>query len=90
LPTRLAGEATAATTIAVATDSTTSPPWYRNGEYWVVRQISAKMTSRPAMPTPSSARVALRRRSARSFRLGQTNASAAPISSANARVSVPS
>ena len=32
------------------------PPWYRNGEYSLVRQIRTAMTTSPAAPAPSSSR----------------------------------
>ena len=89
-PTVLAGDDTAHTTAAVATDSRTSPPRYRNGEYCVVRQISRPMMTSPAKPVPSRRRRRRTVTSAAIARLGLANASPAPISSANARVSVPS
>ncbi len=49
-PNRLAGEAAATTTSAVASESRTIPPRYRNGEYSLVRQTSTAMTTSPAAP----------------------------------------
>jgi hypothetical protein len=66
------------------------PPRYKNGEYWLVRQISTAITMRPAAPAPSSSSRLARPGCAGIRRLGWANASAAPMSSANARVSVPS
>ena len=61
-----------------------------NGEYWLVRHTSSTTTTRPASPAASSSR----RGPAESVRpprlVGYTIATAAPISSPNARVSVPS
>jgi hypothetical protein len=60
-----------------------------NGEYWPVRQISSAMTASPATP-PTSTSTRTARADGAGRRLGQAMASAAPISSPSARVSVPS
>ena len=82
--------AAAATTSAVATDRSSSPPRNMKSEYSFVRHTSSTTTTRPARPATSSSR----RDPAESVRaprlVGYTIATAAPISSPNARVSVPS
>jgi hypothetical protein len=74
----------------VPADSRTIPPRYRNGEYSLVRQISTPMMTSPVIPIPSRIQRAASVTSLPRWRLGQTNASAAPMSTAKARVSVPS
>ena len=34
----------------MASDNSTMPPWYRNGEYWFVRQISSRDPQQPDRP----------------------------------------
>src|SRR5580704_19030717 len=86
-PVTLPGQAAAATAAAVAKLSTTMPPRYRNGEYWPTRHTIRAMTISPAIDGTSStsAQVRLARDATM---LGHTIASAAPISSPAALVSV--
>ena len=88
-PVTLPGQADAATTAAVAKLSRTIPPRYRNGEYCPTRQTMTAITISPAMAGTSSTQ-AQARPARDATMLGQTIASAAPISSPQALVSVPS
>ena len=82
-----------AMTTAVSTEHSTSPPRYRKGENPFENTTSSSKPASAAAPTPSSTE---RSRFVRRTPLlapsrcdGHTNASHAPMSSENARVSVP-
>ena len=66
------------------------PPSYRNASYWSVCPNITKIPSSPAAPTALSRRLAPGVIDPKLRFRGSPKARAAPISSAKARVSVPS
>ncbi len=75
---------------AVSRARSTIPPRYRNGWYSLVWEIITKIPTTERPPTASSRACALGETGPNRLARGSTMARAAPISSANARVSVPS